>query len=255
MSVKLNNRDIAATLAKGLDVLGCFEDGAGILTMPEIVRRTGFDRATVRRLCLTLAETGHLARAGAGFRLAPRVLALGGGYLAALQVGRVVQPVLRQAAEALDMEVALATRDRLQALYVDRAAPASARVTLGFAVGSALPLLHTAVGRMLLARSAPEVVAAALAAMPERPYTEATEMDPARVAAAIETARAQGYALARGEFEPGAAGVAVPVGALDQIPFVLATTASVNRFEGEGALDRVLDALRKAALSIGRIGA
>ncbi len=255
MPVKPNPHDFAATLAKGLDVLGCFESASGALTQPEIVRRTGFDRATVRRLCLTLVARGYLVEAAPGLQLAPRVLALGGGYLATLQVGRVIQPVLRQAAEALDMEVALATRDRLQAIYVDRAAPASARVTLGFSVGSSLPLLHTAVGRMLLARSAPEVVAAALAAMPERPHTEATEMDPARVAAAIETARARGYALARGEFEPGAAGVAVPVGALDQVPFVLATTASVNRFEGEGALDRVLDALRKAALSIGRIGA
>lgn len=245
--------DQAATLAKGLEVLGCFEATGGPLAMPDIARRTGFDRAVVRRLCLTLEATGHLARDGAGFRLAPRVLALGGGYLAGLRVGRLVQPVLRQAAEALDLEVALATRDRLQALYVDRAAPARARVTLGLAVGSSLPLLHTAVGRMLLARAEPAVIEAALAARPARPFTEATVMDPERLRAAIEAARAQGYAHARDEFEPGAAGVAVPLGGLGG-EFVLATTGSANRFEGEGALDRVLDGLRAAALAIGPLG-
>ncbi len=148
----MSDRDFAATLAKGLDVLACFEQSAQNLTLPEITRRTGLDRAVVRRLCLTLTRCGYLEEGETGLRLAPRVLTLAGGYLGGLEVGRVVQPILRHAAEELDMEVALATRDRLQAVYVDRAAPASARVTLGFGIGSTLPLLHTAVGRMLLAR-------------------------------------------------------------------------------------------------------
>lgn len=249
----MSDRTFAATLAKGLDVLACFEERAGVQTMPEVVERSGFDRATVRRLCLTLEASGYLVREGRGFRLAPRVLALAGGYLADLDAGRRVQPVLREAAEALDMEVALATRDRMQAIYVDRAAPASARVTLGLSVGSTLPLLHTAVGRMLLARSAPDIVEAALARPPVR-HTETSETDPATLRSAIETARDQGYCIARNEFEPGAAGVAVPVGSLGDRPFVLATTATVNRFDDPKALDEVLNALRHASMAVGRIG-
>lgn len=251
----MSDREGAQTLSRGLQVLACFEGGTPVLTLPEITRRTGLDRAVVRRLCLTLVRDGYLAEGEGGLRLAPRVLRLAGGFLGALQVGRVVQPVLRHAAEALDMEVALATRDRLQAVYVDRAAPASARVTLGFGIGSALPLLHTAVGRMLLARSGPEVLAEALAARPLARHTEATETDPDRLRAAIDQAREQGYCLARDEFELGAAGVAVPVGALGQVPFVLATSASVNAFDAPARLDRVLDVLRRSAMAIGQIGA
>lgn len=250
----MSDRDFAATLAKGLDVLACFET-APILTQPEITRRTGLDRAVVRRLCLTLVQCGYLVDGEAGLRLSPRVVTLAGGFLGGLQIGRVVQPILRHAAEELDMEVALATRDRLHAVYVDRAAPASARVTLGFGIGSTLPLLHTAVGRMLLARSEPSVLADALAARPATPYSEATVMDPGRLRAAIESAREQGYCLARDEFEPGAAGVAVPLGALGQVPYVLATTASVNAFDDPTRLERVLDVLWRSALAIGRIGA
>lgn len=249
------NRDIAATLAKGLDVLACFEQRRGALSMPEIVELTGFDRATARRLCLTLENCGYLERTGKGFCLAPRVLALAGGYLGQLEAGRRIQPILRHAAESLDLEVALATRDRLQAIYVDRAAPASARVTLGLSVGSTLPLLHTAVGRMLLARSTPEVVDRALAETNITRHTEASEMDPEALRQLIANAGADGYCVARNEFETGAAGVAVPVGALSDTPFVLGVTASVNRFDDAQTLDRVLDVLRHASISIGRIGA
>ncbi len=250
----MSNRDIAATLAKGLDVLACFERRGQTLSMPDLVESSGFDRATVRRLCLTLEHCGYIERRGRGFGLAPRVLALAGGYLGHLAVGRRVQPVLRNAAEALDMEVALATRDRMQAIYVDRAAPASARVTLGLSVGSTLPLLHTAVGRMLLARSGPDVLARALDALGDVQHTEASEMAPDALRGKIDEARGQGYCIARNEFEPGAAGIAVPVGALGDAPFVLSTTASVNRFDDAAALDRVLDVLRHASISIGRIG-
>lgn len=249
------NRDIAATLAKGLDALACFEQRGGTLTMPELGELSGFDRATTRRLCLTLEHCGYLERHGKGYRLAPRVLSLAGGYLRQIEVGRKVQPLLRHAAETLDLEVALATRDRMQAVYVDRAAPASARVTLGLSVGSTLPLLHTAVGRMLLARSAPETVQQALEQTGSRPHTETSQMDPDALRAAIQTAREQGYCLARNEFETGAAGVAVPIGALDDTPFVLGVTASVNRFDDSATLDRVLDVLRHTAISIGRISA
>lgn len=251
----MSDRDFAQTLAKGLEILACFEGGMPQLTLPEITRRSGLDRAVVRRLCLTLVRCGYLEEGEGGLRLAPRVLTLAGGFLGGLQVGRVVQPVLRHAAEELDMEVALSTRDRLHAVYVDRAAPASARVTLGFGIGSALPLLHTAVGRMLLARSGPEVLTEALAARSQSPYTEATELDADCLRTAVETAREQGYAFARDEFELGAAGVAVPLGALGQVPFVLATTASVNAFDEPGRLERVLDVLRRSALAIGRLGA
>jgi IclR family pca regulon transcriptional regulator len=153
------------------------------------------------------------------------------------------------------MEVALVTRDRLQAIYVDRAAPASARVTLGLSLGSTLPLLHTAMGRMLLARSGAEVLDQTLRETGRSRHTEASLTDPAGLRREIATAREQGYCITRNEFEPGAAGVAVPVGALGDVPFVLGTTGSINRFYDPATLDRVLDVLRHAALSIGRIAA
>ncbi|MBV7407387.1 IclR family transcriptional regulator [Maritimibacter sp. DP1N21-5] len=250
----MTEKTFAATLAKGLTVLGCFEAQSGPLTLPALGVATGFDRATLRRLVLTLEAEGFLVRDGRGFRLAPRVLTLGGGYLTGLDVGRRVQPVLRHAADALNLEVALATLDRGRAVYVDRAAPASARVTLGLSVGSTLPLLHTAVGRMLLARAGSGAMETALSAPIPR-HTEATVTDATTLREEIVSVGIQEYAVVSGEFEAGAAGVAVPVGALGDVPFTLSTTASTNRLSDPETLDQVLDVLRQASLSIGRIGA
>lgn len=249
----MNDRNFATTLAKGLNVLSCFEAQPTGLAMPDIVGRTGYDRATVRRLCLTLEREGYLERDARGLRLASRVLALTGGYLASLDVGRRVQPVLREAAEALDMEVSLATLDQLQAIYVDRAAPVSARVTLGLSVGSRLPLLHTAVGRMLLARSPSDTLDRALKNLAPRGHTEHSQTDPDQLRNEVEDARRQGFCFAHDEFELGAAGLAVPVGALGDTPFVVACTASTNRLGEATRREEVLDVLRQATLSIGRI--
>ena len=58
----MSNKDNASTFAKGLAVLECFADGSTALTMAEIARRTGFDRATARRLCLTLESCSYVIK-------------------------------------------------------------------------------------------------------------------------------------------------------------------------------------------------
>ena len=107
-SVNMTARDRSATLAKGLAVLACFQSGARDLTMADVARQTGLDRAVARRLCLTLEAEGLLTRSGKFLRLTPKVLALAGGYLSAEGIGQRVQPVLNQCAEDLHGEIALA---------------------------------------------------------------------------------------------------------------------------------------------------
>ena len=80
----MNDRNISTTFAKGLAVLACFEDGVRGLTMAAVARRTGLDRATTRRLCLTLVALGYLKHNEGELSLAPKVLALSGGYLRAM---------------------------------------------------------------------------------------------------------------------------------------------------------------------------
>lgn len=218
--------------------------------MAEVARLTGFDRATTRRLCLTLEDSGYLQKADRTFRLTPKILAMAGGYLTANDFGRTVQPVLNQYAEEFEGEIALAMRDGNRAIYIARSATSSARISIGFSIGSTLPLLPTAVGRMLIARGSDAEVDQDLQRLVPEQLTEATDMDLASIRNKIDQAAAQGYAFVRNEFEMGAAGIAVPIGTIGAQPAVLATTASINHFDKAAALDRALDILRRAAMNL-----
>jgi len=220
--------------------------------MAEVSRLTGFDRATTRRLCLTLEDNGYLQKEDRALRLSPKILAVAGGYLTANDFGRSVQPILNQFAEEFEGEIALAMRDGDRAIYVALSATSSARISIGFSIGSTLPLLPTAVGQMLLARGLGDELDMDLSRLRPEKFTEATDTDLASIRNKIEQAAARGYAFVRNEFEMGAAGIAVPIGKIDASPAVLATTASVNQFDKAQEFDRALDVLRRAAMSLRR---
>lgn len=243
----MNGRDHASTFAKGLAVLSCFEGGARDLTMADIALRTGFDRAVARRLCLTLESEGYLIRAGKFLRLTPKVLALAGGYFSAEGIGRAVQPVLNRFAEDLNGEIAVAVLSGQRAIYVARSAVGSARMSLGFSVGSTLPLLPTAVGHMLLAMCDAETRAALIAGCPSDAYTPATQTDRAVIRERVAAAAQQGFAYVSGEFEPGAAGLAVPIAPMSGAPAVLATSALASTLADADRRAEMLNTLHRAA--------
>lgn len=246
----MSDRNTASTLAKGLSVLECFESSDTDLTMADVARLTGLDRAIARRLCLTLENSGYLTKQGKTFALTPKIIVLAGGYMNAQDIGRSVQPVLNAFAEELDGEIAFAVRHELQAVYVARSAVAKSRSTLGFSVGSTLPLLHTAVGRMLIAMEPKETRSALIDACPITKYNENSDLNLKSLGDKIETAAAQGYGYSKNEFELGAVGVAVAIPSKTGPPAVLATSATVNRFDQDGELDRTLDILRRAAMRL-----
>lgn len=239
--------DTASTFSKGLAVLDCFESGRNDMTMADIARMTGFDRATARRLCLTLENSGYLYKQGKFLRLAPKNLVVAEGYLNSENIGISVQPVLDHFAVELEGEIALAVRDRTRAIYIARSAVASARLSFGFSVGSTLPLLSTAVGRMLLA-SCPEAERdVAINDCELVRHTEKTTMDRLLCREKIDEAAAQSHAFVADEFEMGAAGVAVPIPMISNTQAVLATTASTHDLARKDQRDHVLDILRQAA--------
>lgn len=247
----MNARDNASTFAKGLSVLECLGAGQGGMTMADVARQTGLDRAAARRLCLTLIDCGYVVQTGRTLDLTARALTIGAGYLRRHDIGRAVQPILDRFAEELDGEIALAVQDGTRAIYVARSATASARVSFGFSVGSTLPLAPTATGRMILAQLAPETLDATLGQLDLHRFTTATETDPDRLRQRVEDAAATGQCHVENEFETGAAALAVPAGRIGGAPAALGTTASVNALSDETARNIALDVLRRAALALG----
>jgi len=218
-------RETSLTFIKGLAVLRAFDAEHAALSSADVARRAGLDRATARRLIRTLEYLGYVRRAGRLYWLTPRVLILAAGFLQANRFGLAVQPILTAAAERLGVQIVLAMRDGDAAVLVAQSAAGAYHVSLGLTLGSRLPLETTALGQVLLA-GGPDA--------------------PAELAGVGEA----GHAHVSGRFEPGVAGLAVPVGPPGGVQAALGISLPAARLEDEGFRTQALEALRGCARAL-----
>ncbi|MEM9358577.1 MAG: IclR family transcriptional regulator C-terminal domain-containing protein [Pseudomonadota bacterium] len=220
------NRNISTTFVKGIQVLKAFDDDNTHLTQADLAARTGLDRASVRRLVLTLVELGYVRHSGRNFVLTPQILTLAGSFFQGNAIGVEIQPLLNRYSERIAGPTSLALRDGERAIYVCQSAARAQPVTFGFTVGSRLPLTHSAIGRMILAWDDQAWAKTFLRSTEIKPYTSASLTDRADIAGAVETARSQGYAIVVDEFEAGVTGLAVPIGPKGAPSAVVGTSIS-----------------------------
>jgi DNA-binding IclR family transcriptional regulator len=148
------DRKFVVALARGLEVLRAFTPSEGLLGNQEIAARTGLAKATVTRLTYTLTTLGYLTHLDRleKYQLAPGALAIGYSTLANMRIRQVAKPHMQGLANFCGASVALGTRDRLNAIYVEFCRGKSATM-LRLGVGARIPLATTAMGRALLAGS------------------------------------------------------------------------------------------------------
>ena len=157
-----NASDIVGSFAKGLQVLECFGADHPRLSITDVARMTGLDRATARRCLLTLHGLGYAGYDGKFFTLTPKVLRLGMGALAALPLPQIVQPWLDQLSEKIGQSCSVSILDGTEIVYMARAAQRRV-MSIGLMPGSRLPAHCTSMGRVLLA-ALPETEARAVVA-------------------------------------------------------------------------------------------
>jgi DNA-binding IclR family transcriptional regulator len=148
----LDDRKFVVALARGLEVLRVFTPNEGLLGNQEIAARTGLPKATVTRLTYTLTTLGYLTHLERleKYQLAPGALAIGYSTLANMRIRQVAQPHMLALANLAGASVALGTRDRFNAIYVEFCRGKSASM-LRLGMGSRIPIATTAMGRALLA--------------------------------------------------------------------------------------------------------
>ena len=250
----LTERDISLTFVKGMAVLKAFDDNHTRLTLTDIAKITGLDRASVRRLVLTLVALGYVRKDGRHFALTPRVLILAGSFLRGNRFGSHIQPLLNRYARAFGCAISLAIADEDAAVYVAQSSSQEEAVTFGFTVGSRLPLLHTAIGRMMLAYGEASWREACIRGLGFEQYTPDTEMDRAEIARRVESCRTQGYAIANGEFDAGVTGFAVPVGRPGDLRAVVGMSQPNFELRDEEMHLRRISELQQVAQELGRSG-
>jgi IclR family pca regulon transcriptional regulator len=202
--------DFVEALARGLDVLACFDAEHPARTLSEVAAAAGLARPTARRLLLTLEELGYVRSSGPSFSLTPKVLGLGMAYVGALGLWDIARPHLEELVAATGESSSMAQLDGSDIVYVARVSVPKL-IALRVEIGTRFPAVQTSQGKVLLAALPPDALEATLE-LPSRaglpPFIGRT---PEQLRTELVEVRARGWALADEELAPGVRSVAVPV--------------------------------------------
>ncbi|MFE7835104.1 IclR family transcriptional regulator C-terminal domain-containing protein [Streptomyces sp. NPDC057474] len=197
-------------LARGLAVLTALGRQSGGLTLAEAAEAAGLSYPSTRRNLLTLRQLGYAEQCGRRFLPTPRVLELGYPRLSTLTLADIAQPHLAELAGQVGESASLAVLDGAHVRYVARASTeqiTSARLT----PGTRLPAYATSMGRVLLADLPEADWLDRLGALRPQALTPYTLTSPDALAAALDRAAGEGYAMVEQELEAGLRSLAVPV--------------------------------------------
>lgn len=181
----------------------------GACSFTDLVGRTGLAKSTGSRLLHALERHQLLERDDDGFRPGALFALYTARHEPTVELERVATPVLQRIAAQTGETVNLAVP---RGSAVVQIAQVDSSYLLGATnwVGVEVPAHCTALGKVFLAFGR--------IALPAGPLERRTARSP-RTAAALErqleTVRTQGYAVARGELEPGLDAVAAPVRSAD----------------------------------------
>ncbi|UAK25031.1 IclR family transcriptional regulator [Sphingomonas nostoxanthinifaciens] len=136
------------TLMRGLDVIEAVSEGS--LSLAELAQRLDLAKSTAHRLASALVDRGYLGfTPRAGYRLGPKLLALGHLAHAQTDLIQVARDHLERLAASSEDTVHLGILDGDQALYLDKVA-GRRRITISSRVGDRHPLSSTGLGKALM---------------------------------------------------------------------------------------------------------
>ncbi|EIU7555424.1 IclR family transcriptional regulator [Providencia rettgeri] len=138
-------------LEKGLQLLLLLAQQHRELTFAEILRLVDMPKATAYRAIQTLVHLDFLVqhpRTGA-FSLGRKVLSLGLGYIASLDLTQLGQPIIEQLRDRSQCNSHLVIRDGTDIIYIARVSGAESKIN-HVSVGTRLSAHRTSLGRMLL---------------------------------------------------------------------------------------------------------
>jgi IclR family transcriptional regulator, pca regulon regulatory protein len=202
--------DFVEALARGLDVLACFDADHRCMSLTEVAAAAGLARPTARRLLLTLEELGFVRSSGGSFALTPKVLTLGMAYVGSLGLWDIARPHLEALVAATGESSSMAQLDGSDIVYVARVAVPKI-IALRVDIGTRFPAVQTSQGKVLLAALSPGELEATLAVPSRAGLPPYIGLPAEQLSRELTEVRARGWALADEELAPGVRSVAVPV--------------------------------------------
>lgn len=200
------------SVEKGFEVLKAFDSDTKNMSLSDLERKTGINKATVRRFALTLVELGYLRLLPDNkFQLSPKILDLGAHYLESLNLPDVALPILESIATKVKESTNMAILDGSEIVYVLRVNAAERIIGANLRVGSRLPYYATSLGKSLVAWLPESERKKAWESAKIEAFTENTITTYEKLEEHFVSCRAQGYTEGNDELEVGLRSIAVPI--------------------------------------------
>ena len=204
------DRDYVNSLARGLTVIRAFNRNRPAMTLSEVAKRTGINRAATRRFLLTLVREGYAETDGKYFRLRPKILELGFSALSSMTFSEIAQPIMDELADRLDEMCLAAVLDGEWVVYVNRTSTQRV-ISVDLDVGSRLPAFCMSSGRVLLGALPDDALDRWLDDLRPVKYTANTIVSKRRLREEIVRAHADGWSIVHEEYEVGFGSLSVPI--------------------------------------------
>jgi IclR family transcriptional regulator, pca regulon regulatory protein len=245
-----DDRDFVNSLARGLAVIKAFNRSRPSMTLSEVAKRTGINRAAARRFLLTLVREGYAETDGKYFRLRPKILELGFSALSSISLAEMAQSVMDDLADRIDEMCLAAVLDGEWVVYVLRTSTQRV-VSVNLDIGSRLPAFCMSTGRVLLAALPDDQLDRWLDDLDPVKYTKNTIVSKRKLREAILRAQRDGYSLMDEEYEIGFRSLSVPITRADgEVVAALNVCCPSPRVSLEKMEREFLPLLREAAAEI-----
>ncbi|MCO5105778.1 MAG: helix-turn-helix domain-containing protein [Burkholderiaceae bacterium] len=244
------------SLSRGLRILRAFND-LPQPTLTELAKRVDLTKATCLRFLQTLQDEGYLDcdESLKRYQLRPLVLELGYAALTSMSLPVVAGPEMQALADRTGGAVNLAVLDGHEVVIVGRHvahAEKSRLVTMNLHVGMRLPAHCTAMGRVLIGATHPDV-RAFVATMPLEKLTPKTLVNRPRLVKAIIDAAERGYEVVEDQLSLGYGAVGIPLVTPRGQKFALTVSFTTSAYTYPKIVKELLPALNEAAGQLARL--
>ncbi len=240
------------SVARALRVISSFGAETSAQTVAQVAARNQLDRATARRILLTLEQLGYLRRDDRQFSLTPLVLELGFAYMSSLPFWSVAYDILKELADSLQVFCLIAATDSSydHVWVVSSVRPSTPPMFVEFPdIGRRAPIHMVAPGVILLGALTGQDL--------NRVLLACTAIDPEVSLPALRERvmqdRRAGYSL-RLVPEQNFSEIAVPlVDAHGRIIAGMSVLTALSRISAEEAVKQYLPMIKRAAEEINRL--
>lgn len=233
------------SFGRGLDVLIAIAR-SGQATVAEVAAELEIPQSTVYRYIRSLRDYALIEESGGVYLPGWRLLDLGGQHLTHTRLVEVGTSYLQDLTDQTSETSVLAVRAGSNAICLRQViSPHPGRYV--FRANELLPLYAGAGQRMLLAYAPGPIVDLVLERMTS--YSPSTPGKESLVKM-LEQARKNGYSISRGEFQPGAVAVSVPVIVDGELACTLTLAGPATRCSSDQWLRRSLGLLTAAAADL-----